>query len=263
MVYNVDEPNETVFNAKGKIMGTKQQNTPELSKQHEIARNAAARITADYRQRQFSQLPVPSEYMPKILFSIDGQSTNYMDITVDELVAIQAILTKRVYEFNELPEDIQQEIIQKFADINVDFEWWGNIYEDAKNVLLKIAGFGLTPDRLCTGDFIEYAEECAKKIIVEHGETCETWGTATNYLVERMSMTTQYSIDAEIGIIDRGYEQVFDRNCDELDKEFLRSILEDYSIMLQKQYKYLTGEESIIETIKANEYKFTEDGEIA
>jgi predicted transcriptional regulator len=32
--------------------------------------------------------------------------------------------------------------------------------------------------------------------------------------------------------------------------------------MLQKEYEYLTSEEAIIETIEANEYEFTEKGEM-
>jgi len=32
--------------------------------------------------------------------------------------------------------------------------------------------------------------------------------------------------------------------------------------MLQKEYEYETSEEAIVETIKANEYEFTEDGNL-
>ena len=59
---------------------------------------------------------------------------------------------------------------------------------------------------------------------------------------------------------DKDYD--FDNDCDILDDEFRVSILEDYRIMLQKQYEYLCSEEAIIETIEANDYEFTEDGKL-
>ena len=47
-----------------------------------------------------------------------------------------------------------------------------------------------------------------------------------------------------------------------LEAEFLKSILEDYSIILQKEYEYLTSREAVEETIEANDYHFTENGNL-
>ena len=33
--------------------------------------------------------------------------------------------------------------------------------------------------------------------------------------------------------------------------------------MLRNEYEYLTSEEAVIESIRANEYEFTEDGKLA
>jgi len=54
----------------------------------------------------------------------------------------------------------------------------------------------------------------------------------------------------------------WDIDTEDIDAEFLRSLCEDYRIMLQNEYEYLTSEEAIIETIIANEYEFTEEGEL-
>jgi hypothetical protein len=48
----------------------------------------------------------------------------------------------------------------------------------------------------------------------------------------------------------------------DLDKEFLHNLLEDYRVMLQQEYDYLTSKDAVIETINANEYDFTEDGKL-
>ena len=168
----------------------------------------------------------------------------------------------KVYKYNELTEDQQQKVLEIYAYINMEYDWWDHIYEDAKTVRLQIDSFDLDHNRHCTGNFIEYAEDTAKKIIAEHGESCETWGTATNYLAERAELVKKYSDGVSIDIVAEDNEYDFDKECEEIDAEFLRSILEDYSILLQKEYEYLSNEEAIIETIKVNDYDFTEDGEI-
>ena len=48
----------------------------------------------------------------------------------------------------------------------------------------------------------------------------------------------------------------------ELCEEFQRTICEDYLIILQMECEYLTSEEAVIETIEANEYEFTVDGDL-
>ena len=168
----------------------------------------------------------------------------------------------KVYKFDELTEEQQQKVLENYADINVDFEWWDTIYEDAKTVGIKITEFDLDRHRHCTGNFIEYAEDTAKKIIKEHGETCETWGTATNYLAERVALVKKYSDGVQTDTATEDNEYDFDNACGEIDVEFLRSILEDYSIMLQKESEYLSSKKAIIETIEANDYDFTEGGKI-
>lgn len=44
----------------------------------------------------------------------------------------------------------------------------------------------------------------------------------------------------------------FGRKLDDLDNEFLHNLLEDYRIMLNKEYDYLTSCEAIVESIDAN-----------
>jgi hypothetical protein len=46
----------------------------------------------------------------------------------------------------------------------------------------------------------------------------------------------------------------------DIEDEFLKSLCEDYSIMLQNESEYLQSDAAIIEAINANEYEFLEDG---
>ena len=86
-------------------------------------------------------------------------------------------------------------------------------------------------------------DECIALILENHGENCETYKTAMEYK-GRVSTTDE-----------DGYEEETDEGA-----EFLKSLLEDYRIMLQKEYEYKSSREAIEETIRCNEYEFTEDG---
>lgn len=88
----------------------------------------------------------------------------------------------QVYSFNELSQEAKEVAINRFLDINVDFDWWENTYEDAKNIGLKITSFDLDRNKHAKGEFIFDASQVAEKIISKHGEACETYNTASLYL---------------------------------------------------------------------------------
>ena len=168
----------------------------------------------------------------------------------------------KVYPFDELSEDAKEKAIEQCAFFNVDYEWWNCIFEDAAQVKLKLTEFDLDGGSYCRGNFIEYAKDTADAIIDQHGACCPTHETATEFIEDSAKLYIKYpfSPDADgedVNEYNREQEQ------EDLDGEFLKSILEDYRIILQKEYEYLTSETMIIETIKANEYEFTEDGKLA
>jgi len=164
-----------------------------------------------------------------------------------------------VYPFGELTDDAKQTALEQLADINVDHEWWDFTYEDAANVGIKITGFDLGRGSYCHGDFTLDVEEIANKIIAEHGESCETYKTAIEFLAEIYNLRNDFMLSDDD--LDEEDFELSDTYEDAVD-EFKYSILEDYRIMLQHEYEYMTSEEAIIETIEANEYEFTADGKL-
>lgn len=168
--------------------------------------------------------------------------------------------TINLYEFDELSESAKEKAIQNLSDINVDYEWWDFIFEDAKRIGIKITEFDT--DRYCRGEFIKDFEEIVSSIQQEHGKDCDTYKTAVQFEQEKTALVAKYSDGENLSEVVYENEDDFDQDCDELEKEFLKSLLEDYRIMLRKEYEYLTSCEAIIETIKANEYTFTEDGKL-
>ena len=164
--------------------------------------------------------------------------------------------TITTYEFDELSREAREHAIEKLWNINVGYGWWRFIYEDAETVGIKITSFDLSyPD--CKGEFIESARYTATKILQYHGEVCETYQTANGFLNElnRFMETAETDEYGELYLSD-------EQKVEDMELEFLRSILEDYRVLLQKEYDYQTSDEAIIETIRANEYEFTENGEL-
>jgi hypothetical protein len=155
-----------------------------------------------------------------------------------------------VYKFEELSEDAQQKALELLSDINVDYDWWDSVYDDAKNIGLEITEFDLDRRSYCHGDFTQSAEDVAKAIIKDHGEDCETFKTTKAYL-DVLENTIRDTSEDE------------DPDMDERNEEFLQSLLEDYRILLQADYDYRTSREGIIESIQANEYEFTKNGKLA
>lgn len=153
-----------------------------------------------------------------------------------------------VYKFNELPEDAQQKALENLYDINVDHDWWGGIYDDAKNIGLEITSFNIDRGSYCKGNWLESPYQVIKLIKENHGKNCETYKTAIEY----EEIFSHYQIDENGDVIE-------DEN---LEDDFRNSLLEDYRIMLQHEYDYLTSKEAVIETINCNDYDFTLDGKI-
>jgi len=168
---------------------------------------------------------------------------------------MRTIRTK-VYQFSELSEQAKQKAIEVMSDCNVFSDWWDSVYEDAKNIGLKITGFDIDRASYCNGDFILSACEVAQNISNEHGETCSTYKTAESFIDEWQPIFTNYMDESHADYESRESEQ----KMQELEDEFLKTLCEDYRIILSREYDYLTSEAAIIETIEANEYEFKADG---
>lgn len=144
-------------------------------------------------------------------------------------------ITVNLYEFDELSEESQQKAIENLYDINVDYDWWDSTYDDAKNVHLKITGFNLDRANYCNAEYIYSASDTKKAILENHGKNCETYKTVKKYDLRK------------------GEDEA---------EEMLKELSEDYKNILNEDYEYRTTREAIIETIKANEYTFEENGKL-
>lgn len=162
----------------------------------------------------------------------------------------------KLYQFDELNETAKQKAIDWYRNIdNSDYQFaWDNITEDAKEIGLKI--IALSDRSQNKGEFMLAANEVAQNIFNNHGESCETYKTANTFIEQWQPVFNNYMDENS-----ESYESSESEDAlQEMEDDFLQSLLEDYRIMYNNEIDYQSSDESIIESIRANEYEFTQDG---
>lgn len=172
------------------------------------------------------------------------------------------IETVKIYTFSELSKEAQEKAIKRHYGINMHYDWWSCIYDDAERIGLKLTGFGTDRNKHAKGELINSPYDVAQKIIAEHGDTCNTYQTAQEFISDWNSLVEKYSDGINKELVTEENEYEFDQDADYLEQEFLKSLLSDYATILQKESDYLMSDEAIKETLISNDYEFTEDGEM-
>lgn len=177
-----------------------------------------------------------------------------------------------IWKFNELDRWAQERAIKLFWSLNVDHDWWDHIYDDAANIGLKITEYDTYRDTI-SGELTEYLLDSCKLIRKNHDKDCETFKTAKAYLDEYIAVFVKWR-EAKQSSGDQDdfknwkpadflaeFKQTDE--AEEVEKEYQKALLEDYLVLLRKEYDYQTSAEAVKESIIANEYLFTGDGERA
>lgn len=160
-----------------------------------------------------------------------------------------------VYKFEELSPRAKERARDWYRQGALDYDWWDSVYEDAGRIGLKITGFDLNRGADAEGKFTSTAVDVANAILREHGDKTETYKDARDFLKDWEKKEKAYYDADEDNEDFEGSEE-----GEELEKEFLNTILQDYAQILQTEMEYLTSDEQVDEMITANEYEFDEDG---
>lgn len=142
--------------------------------------------------------------------------------------------TIKLYQIDELPVDARVKTIEKHSDINVDYDWWDFIYQDAERIGLKISQFDVY-NRKIDADFIFEPEQVARNIMNEYANSAPLHTAAKSFL----DTNDVYELE-------------------DFEHEVKRQYLKD----LREQYEHSTSNEAVTETLKANEYYFDLAGDI-
>lgn len=169
-----------------------------------------------------------------------------------------------VYDYNDLlaNKELKERVLKENWDINVTFDWWDWIIEswieeneeNGIEFIRKSIEFDLYRYKGCKCDYevdidkallnIDILTEKEKRRIKQliYNGVCDydSYITDQHPLVKKMMNKLYKAIERMEGL---ARNELYDR--------------------LWKEYDYLTSEESILETIQANEYEFLEDGTIA
>jgi len=167
-------------------------------------------------------------------------------------------ITRTYYKFSELSDEAKESARDWWREGALDYGWWECTYEDAEEIGLKITGFDTGRSCDIEGHFTDTPERVAEKIIAGHGEHTGTAAEARHYLKTVAEFMASAEKD-EYGEL-ATYELEADR--EDIDKEFLRALLQGYLVMLRDELEYQYSEECVDELLIANEYEFTEDGKI-
>lgn len=198
---------------------------------------------------------------------------------------MRTIRTK-VYSFSELSKAAQDKAISQFSDINVDYDWWESTYENLKE-LCKTIGIEVDLKKTYFSGFSHqgsgsaftahiYVSECLKAIKGEKwkeyapSDKLEFYPVTDNMLrlchlcscsIETANRESSVKISFDSDTY--GKHPNIDAVITEIE-DFLEDVAQTINHWfyrnLEKEYEYLTGEDAIKETIIANEYEFTIDG---
>jgi len=178
-------------------------------------------------------------------------------------------VTITIYQFDELNETAKEKARDRYRAGALDYEWWDGIFDEAQRIGLKITGFGLDRRRYATGELTMSLNESCQAILTEHGETCESYTIASSYAGELATLTATLAKEKEelteeeytdkADDLDETYQEEIERLTGEYEKE----LLEAYSLMLEHEHEWQLADEQVDESIRANGYEFTEDGEWA
>jgi len=182
--------------------------------------------------------------------------------------------TFKVYNFDELKEEVKDKILDKFRYVNVENEmWYEFLVEEFKDKLNKMGVdfqnvyFSLDRDNYIYLDKPQVIDEekfilsiyndkgkQAQKILKELEEKNEDDEDGFDFL--RIE-TNYYGGGSAKNYVSCNTEKI---NEDEY-TEFLNDILNDFKKELSNCYEESTEDKAIIDFIEMNEYEFLENGE--
>ena len=167
------------------------------------------------------------------------------------------------YQYDELSTEAKATAIENCSQINVSFDWWDQVYDDAKDVGIEIQKFDIGRGNFCKIVISGFSTDVANNIVKQHGVSCETYQIAETFLRKEKDLSNE--IDKYRDREDQEGINSFDGACEDyhyLLEKFTKDLERAYLKLLGEEYAYLTSEDAIIESILSNAWEFTEKGEL-
>ncbi len=181
----------------------------------------------------------------------------------------------KVYSFKELKEEAKQTALEHFSDINVEPDgWWEDDYlldsclpKDIKTAIqLLMFDKGHKVERLFSWESIYFDLDRSnylqfKDLSVEDNEVFRKFLKIPVSVWNKIEWHFEGNRECNT-YLEFIYEEKSEHPSIEKAKAIFDELISDALSSLKKTYESLTGEESIIETIEANDYQFLKDGTV-
>lgn len=178
-----------------------------------------------------------------------------------------------IYKFEELPEKVQDKIIQEYGYTNVDSNWWDYLYEgfkeDLNNVGLDADSFEWDLERgnyfkMCKAGVNDKnklleAASCSKYNILAE---LNNWDICIGIIEPSRYGENECEVIVENDDNEEENEEMdnFTRELEENINDFLENLCSKFLKTLKDEYEYLTSEKGVKDMLEANDYEFYEDG---
>lgn len=172
----------------------------------------------------------------------------------------------KTYEYDDLSQEAKGKALEKFYDINVDYnDWFGDFpFEDLKEIGLKSTNHTVYFD-LDRGDYLYFDDvviDRIQKFIKSAGIKISS-GKGKKLIDDYNNgglrvVTKLYGGSSGANYVSS--DNASDADLEELN-ETLKNKLQKIKSDLRKAYDYSTSKEAIEETIRINEYQFGKNGE--
>lgn len=198
--------------------------------------------------------------------------------------------TINIYSFDELSEAAKEKAREWYRNGALDYGWWDAVYEDA-DTIAKLLGIeinrkgskGQTPEIWFRGFYSQgdgssfaghysYAKQAPKKIRDYAGQDTELHRIADQ--LQALQRKHFYRLCAEITShrdtsirveVHKDFGSYVDTGGIDAEQELI-DLLNNFNRwifrQLEKEYEYLTSDEAVDGSLRANEYEFDEEGEI-
>ncbi len=192
----------------------------------------------------------------------------------------------KVYEYDELSDEAKKKAREELQDINTDFYWSECTIWDSQDIgkLMGIdieniyfTGFGSQGDGACFEGHYAYKKGSAKAVMAHAPQDTELHKIALG--LQALQKKNFYRLTANVKqsghysheyctLIDVSAYDHHDNNLITIETEdALKDLLRDYMRwiyrQLEQEYEWRTSDDAVIDSIRTNEYEFTEDGSIA
>jgi hypothetical protein len=183
----------------------------------------------------------------------------------------------KIYTVDELDENVRNAVIEEYRDILTEHDWWEPIYEGFHEDMLELglegelyfSGFWSQGDGACfVSDTVD--TDLLVRKLYESGydipEDALLYSGDYSIRISKVhaSFANQYSHEYTIeAVITNESDRIPTTDITKLENvltEWIRSECKLVYMNLEKYYEELVTDEAVLETIRENEWMFTESG---